>query len=308
MQASADSFAPTPVGHNFVLRVPLARATANKCARSDCQLDIRAHARSEVTDEQLLMVLQSQDDGTPSEVLAGELYVGSYKAALAVCKGSASMAVLNCAGQSIHELLPLTRAPFDKLRNENPPRLCDLEWKDDTSFSIPLADIVAALAWTREKLARGYPILINCAQGKSRSGTMAVAFLMAKLKLPVDEALARVKRCRPIVQPNPSFMRALVDFETDIHKQPAPISASELQLHAAFQRYDVDHSGGLNLAELRKALIDCGDSANVAKQLIEEFDADGSGEISLDAFAQAWRARNLRPSVPGHSAPAAQDA
>ena len=48
MQASADSFAHTPLGHAFVLRKPLAKATANLCANADCGCDIRAHARAEV--------------------------------------------------------------------------------------------------------------------------------------------------------------------------------------------------------------------------------------------------------------------
>ena len=57
-QASAATFSSTPQGHPFCLRVPLAKATANRCA--GCGLDIRRHSREEVTDEQLLAVLNAQ--------------------------------------------------------------------------------------------------------------------------------------------------------------------------------------------------------------------------------------------------------
>ena len=67
MQAAAASFSATPCGHKFVLRTPLAKATANRCA--ECGEDIRSHSRAEVTDEQLLAVLNTQDDGAPTIIL-----------------------------------------------------------------------------------------------------------------------------------------------------------------------------------------------------------------------------------------------
>jgi hypothetical protein len=47
---------------------------------------------------------------------------------------------------------------------------------------------------------------------------------MAKFKVGVAEALARVQASRPLVQPNPTFMKALEAYAADIHKQPAPAS------------------------------------------------------------------------------------
>lgn len=295
-QASADSFSREPCGHKFVLRTPLAKATANRCAVPDCGLDIRAHARDEVTDEQLLAVLNAQDDGRASTVLPGELAVGSYKAALAACRDpkNDAVAVINTAGQKLHAFMPLTRAPFDKLRNETPPRLLDVEWEDSEGFTLPLCDIEHSLAWAREHVAAGRMILINCAQGKSRSGTMAVAYMVAKLKLSVDEALTRVQARRAIVQPNPTFMRALRSFEPELLKLPAPVSATEARLRAAFAAFDADKSGGLNANELRKALIDHGHPANGASRMLADYDAEGSGELSVDEFVQAWEAEGLQ--------------
>ncbi|EOD34973.1 hypothetical protein EMIHUDRAFT_455441 [Emiliania huxleyi CCMP1516] len=218
-QASAATFSSTPQGHPFCLRVPLAKATANRCA--GCGLDIRRHSREEVTDEQLLA-----DDGKSSVVLPGELAVGSYKAALAVCREEhATNAVLNCAGYRLHAFLPATRAAFDRLRLESPPRLLDLEWEDSEAFRIPLEDLERGLAWASDRVRAGQMVLVNCAQGKSRSGTMAVAYVMRRLNLPVEEALTRVQQARPLVEPNSAFLEALRAFEGEIRAGGASLPA-----------------------------------------------------------------------------------
>ena len=201
MQAAASDFSSEPCGHCFVLRMPLAKATAHKCA--NCGLGIKQHSRKEVTDEQLLSVLNAQDDGSPTIILPGELAVGGYKAALGVCKGTIkSTAVINAAGTGLHAFLPGTRKDFDVLRGETPPRLIDVEWEDADDFKIELEDFVKALAWARTQVEAGNTVLVNCAQGKSRSGTLATAYCMAKFDVGVEQALAMVRGKRPLVQPS----------------------------------------------------------------------------------------------------------
>jgi protein-tyrosine phosphatase len=214
-QFSDADFATEGLGHKFVLRIPLAKATARKCAVDGCGCDIRAHSRMEVTDCQFLEVLNVLDDGKATVILDNELSVGSYKAALAACR-TPKVAVINCAGKKLHDFLPPTRKAFDELRNERPPRLLDVEWEDTERFEIPFGDIEAALGWARVQVASGRTVLINCAQGKSRSGTMATAYLCAKMKITVGDALARIKARRPLVEPNPTFMRTLHTFEAKL--------------------------------------------------------------------------------------------
>lgn len=236
-------------------------------------------------------MLSAQDDGTATPILPGELAVGSYKAALAACKEpKARCAVMNCAGQKLHDFLPATRKEFDRLRAETPPRLLDLEWEDTEDFTIQWAEVAAALAWARAQVARGLTLLVNCAQGKSRSGTMATAYVMAKLKLPLGEALARVQARRPLVQPNRAFLAALRRFEPELLSQPAPASREEARLRAGFRVYDADRSGGLSVHELRVALTRSGEPANAAKPMLDEFAAAaGRGdELTEDEFVRAW--------------------
>ena len=294
-QASADSFSREPCGHRFVLRQPLAKATANRCA--DCARDIREHSREEVMDEQLLAVMNTQDDGRASVIFPGELSVGSYKSALAACRDPSAVAILNTAGQKLHAFMPLTRAPFEALRSMTPPRLLDMEWEDSEEFALDLRDIVDALAWARTHVAAGRTVLINCAQGKSRSGTMAVAYVVAKLKVTVDEALARVRTNRPMVQPNPTFLKALRSFEAELLKLPAPVSATEARLRKTFAALDTDKTGGLNVDQLRRALMESGHPANSASRMLAAYATAGSAALSADQFVQAWLAEGMEVSI-----------
>lgn len=52
-------------------------------------------------------------------------------------------------------------------------------------------------------------VYVHCAEGKSRSGMVVVAYVMMVKRINLDEALAFVQSKRSIVQPNPSFMTGL---------------------------------------------------------------------------------------------------
>ena len=171
MAASASDFASEPLGHAFVMRVPLAKVTARRCA--SCGSDIFGHARAEVSDEQLLTVLNVISEDKASAIVPGELFVGGFKAALGECKRQPQAVAVNCAGTKLHSFLPATREPFDALRRDG--RVLDFEWDDSEEFVLPLADIVKGVTWIRAHVQSGRVAVVNCAQGKSRSGTMATA-------------------------------------------------------------------------------------------------------------------------------------
>lgn len=56
-------------------------------------------------------------------------------------------------------------------------------------------------------------ILFHCYAGVSRSSSLAIAYLMAVYKLPLRRCLEMAQSRRPIVKPNPGFIRALQEFE-----------------------------------------------------------------------------------------------
>jgi hypothetical protein len=56
-------------------------------------------------------------------------------------------------------------------------------------------------------------VLVNCAVGLSRSPAFVIAYLMKTKKMSLNEAYQTVKRARPKINPNSSFMRQLQEYE-----------------------------------------------------------------------------------------------
>lgn len=64
---------------------------------------------------------------------------------------------------------------------------------------------------------KGMKVLVHCEAGRSRSGSIGLAYVMSrgnpKRALSLCEALHHVRSCRDDVYPNPSFWKALIDYE-----------------------------------------------------------------------------------------------
>ena len=211
MQATEADFAAELKGHKFKLRKPLAKVGARKCG--ECGEDLSLHCRSEVSDEDFLAILNVVDESA-TVILPGELMLGGFKGALSACRTERNCVCINAAGSALHDFLPNTRAPFNLLRSEG--RMLDLEWFDSEDFELPLSDLLAAISWAHQHVRAGKVVVMSCAQGKSRSGACATAYLMATRDLNVDDALAMVRAKRPFVQPNAGFMKALRQHELHI--------------------------------------------------------------------------------------------
>ena len=63
------------------------------------------------------------------------------------------------------------------------------------------------------ELSLRFYILLVSFQGKSRSGTVVCAYIMAKGKLNMADALELVRGRRRMVDPNPNFCKMLLTFE-----------------------------------------------------------------------------------------------
>jgi protein-tyrosine phosphatase len=66
-------------------------------------------------------------------------------------------------------------------------------------------------------------ILIHCQAGVSRSATVVLYYLLARgnMNLSLAQALRVVRDARPIVSPNPGFMRGLCQVETKLGGTPS---------------------------------------------------------------------------------------
>lgn len=224
MNIAASQFAASGLGHRFRLRAPLTKVGASRCA--ECGAGLFEHGSDEVSEADALAVVNVTQDARPTVIVDGELMVGGFKAALAECGRDAGVWLVNCAGHHLHALLPNTKPAFDALRAAG--RVLDLEWQDDDAFVLPPTEVMAAVAWMRARVADGHAVCVNCAQGRSRSGALAVAYLMATRVLRVEIALAAVRCKRPFVQPNESFLRQLKAMEAALRDSAAGAGASDV--------------------------------------------------------------------------------
>ncbi|CAN0413580.1 unnamed protein product, partial [Discosporangium mesarthrocarpum] len=64
-------------------------------------------------------------------------------------------------------------------------------------------------------------VLIHCVQGVSRSCTLAIAWLMLTLGLDYEEGYNRVRKRRPICNPNSGFICCLLEWQKR-RQQPPP--------------------------------------------------------------------------------------
>ncbi|XP_044534740.1 dual specificity protein phosphatase 16 [Gracilinanus agilis] len=74
-------------------------------------------------------------------------------------------------------------------------------------------------------------VLVHCLAGISRSATIAIAYIMKRMDMSLDEAYRFVKEKRPTISPNFNFLGQLLDYEKKIKSQTGALGTkSKLKL------------------------------------------------------------------------------
>ncbi|KAI0647495.1 protein-tyrosine phosphatase-like protein [Trametes meyenii] len=83
----------------------------------------------------------------------------------------------------------------------------------DSPFSELAAFLPQTTAWIAAALRDpGARVLVHCAQGVSRSASVAAAFLVAHYGCTPEQAVKLVQAKRPCAQPNPGFVSQLGEY------------------------------------------------------------------------------------------------
>ncbi|KAM3866130.1 dual specificity phosphatase 28 [Diretmus argenteus] len=71
----------------------------------------------------------------------------------------------------------------------------------------------------QEEANRGGRTVVYCKNGRSRSATICVAYLMKHRQLSLTDAFQKVKTARHVVEPNSGFMAQLQRYEQELQKR-----------------------------------------------------------------------------------------
>ncbi|KMZ74485.1 hypothetical protein ZOSMA_127G00030 [Zostera marina] len=67
------------------------------------------------------------------------------------------------------------------------------------------------------KMGNNKNVLVHCFEGKSRSTTVVLAYLILQKKFTLSEAWKLLKKVHPRTQPNNDFGRILLELDKKIH-------------------------------------------------------------------------------------------
>ncbi|KIK68452.1 hypothetical protein GYMLUDRAFT_215067 [Collybiopsis luxurians FD-317 M1] len=84
---------------------------------------------------------------------------------------------------------------------------------DDSEEEDILIHLLPAITFIQSELDKGRGVLVHCQAGISRSATIVAAYLMHNREMNVEEALNLIRKARPEIDPNPSFLAQLEIFQ-----------------------------------------------------------------------------------------------
>ncbi|KAL7648028.1 UNVERIFIED_CONTAM: hypothetical protein RMT77_001645 [Armadillidium vulgare] len=88
----------------------------------------------------------------------------------------------------------------------------------DLPFANVARHFVATAEFLEDALSTGGTVLVHCRQGRSRSASIVIGFLMIKKNFTAGEALKRLREYRE-VRPNNSFLQQIADYDLQLFRE-----------------------------------------------------------------------------------------
>lgn len=138
-------------------------------------------------------------DSRPNLIVAG-LYLGSIAAA----QSSFSIRSLG-----ITHILTVADSIQPKFPKRIHYKIVEVTDEDHTPL-LPHFD--ECVEFIQRAISEGGSVLVHCLAGVSRSASVVAAYLMKVEEMALNEALKHIRQKRPLVSPNPGFMRQLEEY------------------------------------------------------------------------------------------------
>lgn len=206
-EAQCEGFRPNPLRPNFC---------------TECNKLFDKHRADLIPDDECLLqalAYSQKAEIIPSTILPlndkeGGLFLGGFRSVMNAefLKDLKVKYIVNTA-KGLEIFGPKYLESVKKAKDELKVTILDLNWEDHNHFIIPDNDVITSCRFIHEAIKSGNSVLVHCAQGKSRSSTAVIAYLMATRNMKSQEALQFVQSNRKMAQPNPRFMQRLQEFE-----------------------------------------------------------------------------------------------
>jgi len=157
----------------------------------------------------------------------------------------------------------------------------------DSEYADILIHLPDACRFIQKAVDDGGHVLVHCRMGISRSATVIAAYLMSTRHIPVQKALAIIKRARPQIQPNYGFIKELHAFEACHYS----VSPSDTTYRAWKRRHRQDVTSFLNSLSDTTAILP------EKLYLSSDFPTDPERAACLVTYMGLTRCVSLSPST-----------
>jgi atypical dual specificity phosphatase len=141
----------------------------------------------------------------------GALLLGSCQASSAASVSKLNIGAICQTAGGLESFFPKWGQSLREMEAAGRVKVYRTGWVDTESQQ--LDNLVEACEFIQHHRQSGSNVLVHCAQGKSRSSTLVIAYLLwTDPSRSLDDTLAFVQSRRSIAEPNPGFLAQLRAF------------------------------------------------------------------------------------------------